>query len=277
MDVTISDIAKRDITVRFRENGTRNPPTVLVHGFAQDSRSWRLQQSALDPHHTLAYDIRGHGGSSLGDADGTLSQLADDLIAVLEDITGPTVCAGFSAGGTVVLSAAAMRPDLFRAVVVLGTSAVLGRQAAASFEEKKTMLLSDHTPQTLAAVVQHDTELGIRRNTDVLDTVVKERLDAIGTAAGYANFLQAMLTLRTDPLILRIADIACHVDVVGASDDHFCPRPAADILLAELQDARYVEIPDSGHLMNIDAPDLVTAVLRAAAEVETQSHQPPTR
>jgi pimeloyl-ACP methyl ester carboxylesterase len=55
--------------------------------------------------------------------------------------------------------------------------------------------------------------------------------------------------------------VRCHVEVVGAEHDAFCPRKAADILVDALPDATYHEIPGAGHLMAVDAPDAVTATL----------------
>jgi pimeloyl-ACP methyl ester carboxylesterase len=50
--------------------------------------------------------------------------------------------------------------------------------------------------------------------------------------------------------------------VVGATGDAFCPAKAAAILTDALPDVIYHEIRDAGHLMNIDNPAAVTAVVR---------------
>lgn len=102
-----------DIDVSYTEAGPQDADAVvLIHGLAEDGSSWAGTQQALADLHTFAYDLRGHGRSSVGEGDGTLTQLGNDLIAFLEKMTGPAVVVGFSLGGTIALWAAAQRPDL---------------------------------------------------------------------------------------------------------------------------------------------------------------------
>ncbi len=70
----------RDIEVRFRAAG-EGRPVVMLHGLAQDGRSWAGVQAALGGWRSYALDLRGHGATTLGAADGTLEQLGADLIA----------------------------------------------------------------------------------------------------------------------------------------------------------------------------------------------------
>ncbi len=121
-----------DIEVAYAHAGTGDP-VVMVHGLAEDGASWAGVQARLDGFASYAYDLRGHGATGLGEAQGTLAQLGGDLIRFLEGVTGPAACVGYSLGGTVVLWVAAERPDLVRRAVVIGTSTVVGRTAAGFF------------------------------------------------------------------------------------------------------------------------------------------------
>ena len=60
-----------DLEVAWFEWG-RGQPLVLVHGLADDHRAWRkvVAGLALD-HRVIAYDLRGHGQTSLGRPDGS--------------------------------------------------------------------------------------------------------------------------------------------------------------------------------------------------------------
>ncbi|MDA3645154.1 alpha/beta hydrolase [Saccharopolyspora indica] len=234
---------------------------VFVHGLAEDHRSWRRQQEEFSGHRTYAYDVRGHGASTLGAADGTLEQLRDDLLAFLAEVSGPAVCVGFSLGGTVVLSAAAERPDLVTGVVVLGTSSVVGRRAA-EINLQRAEEASD--PAALLASLHEDTRMMITSSTVDIDELVARRAATIGDGAGFANAATSMAGIRDTPLTPALAAIEQPVTVIGAEHDALCPRKAADILLEALPHATYLEIPGSGHLMNVDNPDAVTAALRTA-------------
>src|SRR5919198_787643 len=99
------------LTVRASVNGTelawfevgRGEPVVLVHGLADDHRAWRRVVAPLMlTRRVVLYDLRGHGGSPLGDADGSLAQLGADLVEVLDDAgLDRAAIAGFSLGGTI--------------------------------------------------------------------------------------------------------------------------------------------------------------------------------
>ncbi len=250
-----------DIEVGYSEHGA-GAPVVLVHGLAEDRRSWAVVQEDLPEFHTFAYDLRGHGQTSLGDADGTLAQLGGDLIGFVESLTGPTRCIGYSLGGTVVLWVAASRPDLVRQAVVSGTSTVVGRAAAGFFRERVRLIESDF--EAFAAALRDDTAAQIVTTGVDLDALTARRVQAIGDGRGYINAARAMLAMHEEPLTSRLAAVRCPVDVVGGDADVFCPRKAVDIVMAALADGIYHELPDCGHLMTVDQPEAYTEILATA-------------
>jgi pimeloyl-ACP methyl ester carboxylesterase len=249
----------RDIAVHVRVAGA-GPRVVLIHGLAQDSRSWCDLQRRLAEFELHAYDLRGHGASELGDADGTLRQLGEDLIGYLEQV-GPSAVAGFSLGGTIALWAASERPDLVRHVVAIATSSVVGRVAESFFNERIAMLEGGDW-DAFRAAFEADNRGQIAGPQVDRAAVHAARLEAIGSGGGYLNASRAMAALRGDPLTPRLAAIRCRVDVIGGERDTFCPKKAADIMLASLPDATYRELPASGHLMSVDAPEHLAEILR---------------
>lgn len=252
-----------DIEVAYTERG-EGPPVVLIHGLAEDRRNWADVQERLGDFHTFAYDIRGHGETSLGSADGTLAQLGGDLINLLEAVTGPAPCVGYSLGGAAVLWTSATRPDLIPHAVVAGTSTVVGSAAAKFFEERIATLENDFA--SFAAALREDTAAQLVTADVDLDAVTARRLEAVGTGGGYINAVRAMVRMHEEPLTPMLAKIRCGVDVVGADGDVFCPRKAADIIVAALDDCVYREIANAGHLMTVDQPAAYADAIRAALE-----------
>lgn len=245
-----------DIDVAWTEMGA-GPPVVFIHGLAESRHTWAAQQHAIHDHTTFAVDLRGHGDSTVGDGEGTAEQLSADLIRFLETVTGPAVCVGFSLGGTVVLGAAAQRPDLVRRAIVVGTSSVVGRSAAEFFRSRIAML--EHgVGDEFRAALRDDTASAIANTGVDVDAVTAARLAAVGAGVGYVNAARAMARVNEHPLTPLLARISVPVDVVGGELDTFCPRKAADLLMAGLPHARYWEIPGVGHLMNVDDPAGVT-------------------
>jgi pimeloyl-ACP methyl ester carboxylesterase len=216
------------------------------------------------PWQRYAYDLRGHGATALGSADGTLAQLTADLCAFLDQVSGPAACVGFSLGGTVVLSAAAGRPDLVTRAIVLGTSTVVGRGAVAFYEDRIGRALS--ADGSLAVAMREDTVTALHRTDHDVDSITAARLDAVGDGRGYANAARAMAAVNAAPLTPRLREIACPVTVIGAEHDAFCPRKAADIILDALPSADYRQVPGAGHLMNLDNPAAVSEGVFAALD-----------
>ena len=90
------------------------PPLVLVHGLSLNHDLWRYQFLDLaDRFRVIAYDMRGHGRSTVGTDGIGPHPSAADLAAVLEslDLHG-VVVAGHSIGGTVLGQLCADRPEL---------------------------------------------------------------------------------------------------------------------------------------------------------------------
>lgn len=247
-----------DLDVTFRAAGAGRP-VVLVHGLAQDHGMWAAQQRQLPGYRTLAYDVRGHGGTSLGKPEGTLAQLGGDLIAFLERF-GPASCVGFSLGGTVVLWAAAERPDLVTDVLVMATSSVVGRRAASFFHER-IELFGGTDEEAVRAALLEDTRGQLAGSDVAVETVLEERMRAIGDRRGYVNGARAMAGINVEPLNDRLERIRCPVLVVSGANDQFTPRRAADIMLEHLSQGRFEELPNVGHLLTDEDPDAVTAVI----------------
>ena len=257
----------RDIEVAWTESGN-GEPVVFVHGLAESRQSWAAQQLALTGCRTFAYDVRGHGDTTVGEGAGTAQQLSDDLVGFLENVTGPAVCVGYSMGGTIVLGAAAMRPELVTRAIVLGTSSVVGR-GAAEFFMGRIALVETGSRAEFAVALGEDTALAISNPEVDVEEVTARRLAAVGDGRGYVNAARAMAGINLNPLTDTLAEVKTHVDVVGGEFDTFCPRKAADLLMAGLPDSTYWEIAGVGHLMNVDNPKEVTRLLESLLKENT--------
>ena len=254
----MSTVDLDDIVVNYRERGS-GPPVVLLHGLAEDHRSWDPVAAHLDGFTVHALDLRGHGRTTPGRGTGTLSQLSDDLTAFLSTVTGPAAVIGYSLGGTIGLKAATALRTLIGHLIVVATSSVVGA-AAAGFFEGRIAQLEAQDWSSFAAGLRDDTSKQIVTGADV-DGVASSRMDAVGDGRGYINAARAMIGIRSEPLNPRLAQIEVPVDVVGAEFDVFCPRRASDIIVDAVDPGRYHEVAGAGHLLSVDQPDAYGALL----------------
>lgn len=248
-----------NVDVSYRVHGS-GPCIVMIHGLGQDHQIWATIQDALPNYTTLAYDVRGHGHSTLGDADGTLTQLGSDLVNLLEHV-GLSICIGFSLGGVIALWAAAERPDLLRGVIAVATSSVVGRAAAESLDERIT-LFETQDDAHVRELMLTDT-LSQLANPDADSArITDERMVAIGDRRGYINGARAVCSMRTESVNDRLASVSAPVLIVSGENDIWCPRRAADIMLEQLPSASFVEMGGVGHLVTDDDPAGLTEIVR---------------
>ena len=103
------------VELYHRDSGS-GVPLVLLHAFPLSSAMWLAQREALaDEFRIITPDLRGFGGSPLGDDEPSLDAVADDVAAMLDGLgLDRVVLGGLSMGGyaETVLDAvvAAVRP-----------------------------------------------------------------------------------------------------------------------------------------------------------------------
>ncbi|HSN93455.1 MAG TPA: alpha/beta fold hydrolase, partial [Anaerolineaceae bacterium] len=109
-----------DLDMVFTESG-EGLPIVLLHGLALDKSIWSPMVAAYASQALfITPDLRGHGKSAVGQADGTLGQIADDLLALLNALDLRRVCLlGHSMGGYIALEFATRYPERLASLVLL--------------------------------------------------------------------------------------------------------------------------------------------------------------
>lgn len=247
----MTSVELNDIVVNYRRRGS-GQPVVLLHGLAEDHRSWDAVAAHLGDFTTFAVDLRGHGRTTVGQGAGTLSQLSEDLVMFLQAVSGPAAVVGYSLGGAIALRAAAAAPALVRRLIAVATSSVVG-SAAARFFEGRIGQIEAGDWAGFGAGLRDDTSKQIVTGAD-LDSVTARRMAAVGDGRGYVNAARAMIGIRAEPLHPLLAEITGALDIVGADRDLFCPRRAADIIAEAAPHSRFHEVAGAGHLISVDQP-----------------------
>lgn len=107
----------------FVEAGSGGPTLVLLHGYTDSWRSFEPILGLLGRRFRLLIpDQRGHGASDEAEHY-ALADFTADAIAFIEALAGgPVYLAGHSLGSIVAQRVAASRPDLIRALVLIGAA-----------------------------------------------------------------------------------------------------------------------------------------------------------
>jgi 3-oxoadipate enol-lactonase len=249
-----------DIRVGYYVAGS-GPRAVLIHGIAQDHTMWANQQHELQALTTIAYDLRGHGKTTLGRNDGSLAQLGGDLVALLEK-AGPSACVGFSLGGAVALWAASERPDLVNGVVAISTSSVVGSRAVADLTQRMWLVRAGGS-EAVRNILRRETRAQLAPGYAGAEWVLAERLRAARDPRGYLNGLRTVAGMRDGSLHRRLPRVACPTLVAAAEHDDVCPPRAAEMLLEGLPEAAFELVPAARHLFGYSEPATLTRLIRS--------------
>jgi pimeloyl-ACP methyl ester carboxylesterase len=235
-------------------------PVVLVHGYALDARAWDDQVPALkDIARVVRYDLRGYG-RSIRDADTSYSN-ADDLWRVLDHLElDQAVLVGSSMGGRIVVEATLAAPERVRALVLL--DAVLDGvpwdpESTRGMQAIDEGLRSGGLDEAKAAWLRHDFFVPAQHTPEI-----KRRLaEMVGEYSG-VNWTSADPEAPRPNSIELLATIAAPTTVVTAELDVPCFHEMSNVLADRIPGARKVTVPSVGHMVNMEAPEAVNALLR---------------
>jgi pimeloyl-ACP methyl ester carboxylesterase len=281
------------VQLAVHERGPQDAALTLVfaHGYTCTSDCWAAQVRDLSSHERaggvrmVLYDQRGHGSSQAGDAAShTIEQLGADLAEVLAQRVpnGPVILIGHSMGGMTIMALAQQRPELFGekvvAVALLGTSSggmaqvTLGLPAAFATIPGKLM---PYAPK--AAALNRRAERFRAVDSDfvrLMNRFVAFRPGASGSELAAMSTMQAPMSLETMASFLPTFALHDRTGVLGplkgiptlilvGARDVLTPPSHSRIIADALPDARFVEVPESGHMVMMEAPDAVTDELRS--------------
>lgn len=232
------------------------PPLVLVHGAAEDHRSWRFQLDALSAVATVvAWDEPGCGRSSAPPEDVGLDGIAQALAALVETV-GPAHVLGFSWGGTLVLELWRQRPDLIASLVLADTYA--GWSGSLPAEEVEA--------RVAAVTAALDAENPAPSVPGLFSGSPSP--EAVALMAEMAADVRPA-TLRRSLALMAGADLSGVLPTIGVptlllwgEHDVRSPLSVARAFEAAIPGARLRIIPGAGHAAHVEQPEAFTAAVR---------------
>jgi pimeloyl-ACP methyl ester carboxylesterase len=276
---------------RRRLFGRKAPLPVTVvfsHGYCLSQDSWHFQRAALrGVVRTVHWDQRSHGRSGRGaaqvqdQAPVSIDQLGRDLKAVLDAAApdGPIVLVGHSMGGMTVMALAAQYPELIRDRVVatafVGTSS--GRLGEVNFglPVAGVNAVRRLLPGVLKALGQRAelVEKGRRATADLFAGIIKRYSFASRDVdPAVARFAERMIEGTPIDVVAefypaftdhdKTEALACFRDmpvlVLAGIGDLVTPSEHSEAIADLLPDAELVLVPDAGHLVMLEHPEVVT-------------------
>jgi flavin reductase (DIM6/NTAB) family NADH-FMN oxidoreductase RutF/pimeloyl-ACP methyl ester carboxylesterase len=133
----------------------KGEPVILIHGVGMAAEVWQPQVDALSAQaEVIAYDMLGHGGSSLPPESPALGDYADQLLAVMDGLgLQQAHVVGHSMGALIALEFALRHPDRVRSVVALNAVYCRAPEQRAAVEARAANLSTTVDAKALDATI----------------------------------------------------------------------------------------------------------------------------
>jgi len=237
-------------SLNYFENG-RGPVVLLLHAFPLNQAMWKSQVAALSSRfRVITPDIRGFG-QSLPASSWTIEEMCDDLAEFLDRMdVASCALVGLSMGGYIALPFWSKYPTRVHQLVLANTRAradndtekAARTEMIAALEQSGTAILPD---RMLPRLLQPNPYAEVVR----LVRSMIEQVDVSGA-------IYALMAMRDRPdqstVLYRIN---CPALVVAGENDVITRKEECRGIAEIITGGRFVEIPNAGHLSNLENPE----------------------
>lgn len=222
--------------------------TVLLPGLACDAGLWREQLAALSPRYApRVSDVHTHAQ--------TLPAMAERLLA---EQPGELLLIGASMGGRIALEAARQAPQRVRGLALLGSTA---RSDSDEMRALRGQAIQEFEAGRGDAVLDANVYFVFHRSAWD-DEPLLDRYRAMVARAGYPQLIRQNRAIMTaGDLRPTLPAIACPVLVVCGEADAVTPPECSREIAAAIPGARLAWLPDCGHMLTLEKPAAVSALL----------------
>lgn len=232
----------------FTDTGGTGVPLVLLHANTGNSDIWEGQVGAFARagYRVIAFDRRGWGKSIPAATGPQPGSIAGDLDALADHLKlAPFHLLGVAGGGFAALDYAAWRPQRLRSLVVAASTGRIEDPEIADFAKrieipgirKLPAVYLEVSPSYRGANLE-----GTKRWVEI------EEHSHQGDAPNQP--------LRTPNTFAKIATIPTPTLVIAADADLLAPPALMRVWAAHLQHQEWVTVPDAGHAVAWERPDL---------------------
>ncbi len=245
------------IQMAFERSGNGGVPLVLIHGFPLNHTTWMALLPHLNGADVILPDLRGFGESAVVDGAYSITDMADDVIALLDALLiEKAAFVGHSMGGYIALAIARKHKERVAGLGLVSTQALADtpegkakRYATAQqVGELGPVVLADAMPAKLSANPQHAAAL--------------RELILLQPAAGMMGALAAMAE-RPDSTDL-LASFNFPVAIVHGLADGLIPVERSREMLSAIAGATLTELANVGHSPMLEAPVETAKALTAS-------------
>src|SRR5579871_6085020 len=239
------------------------PALVFAHGIGGNLLSWWQQIPTFAPNYTcIAFSQRGFGASKARAGGPKLADFPDDVVALLDHLKiDNAVYIGQSMGGWTGVELTLAHPDRVAALVLSNTTGTLDFSC---YGDARVAAWVAAQPKRIADLAAD----GVHPATSVVFAQEQPALHALYFAIERLNDQTFRPALFEELRTARVRgpdaakDITCPVlGITGENDFTICPD-GVRVVTSQMKNARFVEVPVSGHSVYFERPTIFNAKLK---------------
>lgn len=258
--------------VWWRSRG-HGPAVVLLNGYGASADLWPSGwlTALARRFRVVTPDVRGGGWSRFAEAPFTIRDLAQDVVAVLDDAgIDRAVLLGLSMGGMIAQEVALVAPHRVEGLVLAGTRPPAPAFVHPPWTSSMAFVRGPRSGESLAAFQRRLWSASVApgfpdRRPDLLDEVVAQSVARPTPRSGLVQQLRAMTAWSGAD---RLGSLAVPTAVVHGRLDRFAVPDNGRSIAAAIPGATLTLLDDTGHLLPLEAQD---ALDRAIDEVRSRA------
>jgi pimeloyl-ACP methyl ester carboxylesterase len=236
---------------------------VLLHGYPLNSQMWQPQIEGLATQaRVIAPDLRGHGDSQVVPGPYSMDLLADDVHTLLKELnlTEPIVLCGLSMGGYVSFAFQRKYPERLRGLILTATRAAADTEQGRAARDQAMQTARE---QGVEAIVESMAPKLLAPQTVAERPLLLELAQAIMRGTSLEGVLGDLEGLKNRPdSTATLAEIRVPTLIIHGAEDQLIPLQEAQAMQAQIAGARLVVLPEAGHLLNLEQPELFNGAVK---------------
>lgn len=247
-----------DVDLWYGCNG-QGHPVVFLHAFAVTHEMWFPQIPALSNagYKVIGVDLRGHGLSSAPPGPYILSDLVMDVHNLIQHLKLGKVClVGLSTGGRVATRLALDYPDDISELVLVSTKSEPALDIKTELRELSKIAWDGNVSEAAQKFYNNH----YQRLTQAAPELVNKLLDGWQMKIGDGFAGVAIAISEMDSVTARIAEIGVPTLAIAGKLDPPC-HPFIAWYEREISNCTGAIIPEAGHFVNVEQPELFNKVL----------------
>jgi len=246
-------------TLREARNGHTARTLVFSHALGCDASMWDAVANRLAAtHRVVCFDHRGHGDSAAPEGPYTVSQLADDAAALIDELqVGPVVWVGLSLGGIVGQELALRTPARLEALVIANSSARFDEAGRAAWLERIAAIEANGMEAVADGAMARWFSADFHRSQPAVVARWRRRVASNDPRA----YVAAGHAVRLHDALDRLAHITLPTLVIAGELDQGTPVAMSQAIADRVPGARLAVMPGLAHLSAIEQPAAFSALL----------------